>query len=133
MLFLFKKDYNLVRYFILIGIAAFAAYIITNGYSLLLVLLGPSIHAAHAVKNFLTTYLGMASLFEAVPVHTVNDFFFLMPVILLYFGGLGFLMTQLQKEQGLTRYFSVFALLIFLGCIHFWAWSDLARYFLPNS
>ncbi len=126
-MFLFDKAYHLIRYFLLIGIAAFVWYEFDGAQTFSFILMGPSIYLAHSLKMLLSSF-GIMMFLEAIPTSILNDYVLLLPVTLVYFFSLGFLAKQLKKEQGWIRYFSMIALICFVVFIHARAWSYLSDY-----
>ncbi len=129
---MYKKS-GIIYVFLVIGIAVFAGYQLSGGNVLLFTLIGPSIYFAHAIKHFAIITLGLSGLLQPASVSFVNDYIFLMPATILYFGVIGFQIQQLIKERGFIRHLSIFALLAFLGYLHYQAWVSLTGYLLPNA
>ncbi len=127
-----EKNAGVIFLFLLIGIVVFAGYLMSGGNLLFFLIIGPSIYFAHFLKNFAITTLGFSKLLAPLPASVVNDYVFLLPATLLYFGLIGFQIHQLLKEQGPIRHFSFLALLAFLGYIHYKAWTSLTGYLVSG-
>ena len=128
MFFLLKRSYRAFHFFLFLGVIAFALYQVKGVEILSLMLIGPSIYLAYFIKKLLITYLGFGPVLQTLPADTLNNFFFLMPVTIAYFGLIGFQITQLQKEHGWIRHISVIALVVFIGFIHYKTWGNLTAY-----
>jgi hypothetical protein len=126
------KDAGAILLFLVIGIIVFAGYQMSGGNLLFFLIIGPSIYFAHFLKTFAMTTLGFSPLIGTLPASAVNDYVFLLPATLLYFGMIGFQIHQLLKEQGPIRHFSFLALLAFLGYIHYKAWTSLTGYLVAG-
>ena len=120
-----KKVHHLIRYFIILGIIVFFGYIKRWRDDVFLVLIGPILYLIFALKEWL------GSLSVPLPKSQwANQFGFLLPFCLFYFGLLGFQLKQLWNERGKIRFLSLFALIFFILYIHYEAWGNLSGYFL---
>ncbi len=129
MAFLFKRAHHLVRYFLIFGVLSFAGYILKWNNSVFLALNGPPIYLSFQIKSWVLPYLTAVQETE-----TIDLYFFLMPVTLIYYTLVGFLLKQLWNERGLIRTLSLIALVGFLAYIHWKTWDNLTGYFtLPNG
>lgn len=117
--------HHLIRYFFLLGILFFVAYIKRWSDDLSLVLMGPALYLTQLIK---TT---AASVVSVPPNQNVVYYAFLLPVTILYYSFIGFQIKQLWNEKGPIRFISLFALIGFLVYIHFTTWKNLSAYFLP--
>ena len=119
-----KKIHHLIRYFVLIGIIVFIAYIKHWQDDIFLILIGPSIFLAYNARQTI------GSLITLPDSEMVNYLAFLMPLCLLYFGLLGFQLKQLWNERGKIRFLSLFAMIVFILYVHYASWKNLAPYFI---
>lgn len=126
MFFPFKRIHHLIRYFFILGLLSFVGYIQQWKEELFLLILGPPIYLAAGLRKAAVSYLGDVSF-----TRTLHLYLFLLPVVLFYFGLLGFLLKQLWNERGFMRTFSLFALIVFLLYIHYTTWTNLLGYFNP--
>jgi hypothetical protein len=122
----FKTIHHLIRYFLLIGILAFAGFALKWNDAIFFSLIGPPLYLAFHLKQALTSVVPIPS------SPTVNNYAFILPITLIYFGLLGFQMKQLWNERGFIRILSLFALILFLLYIHFWCWKNLLGYTTPH-
>lgn len=118
-----KKIHHLIRYFIFLAIAAFAGYVREINTDIFLIFVGPCIYLAHKVKSATAGLLGPVTLSQQTLLYA-----YLLPVMLIYYGLIGFMLKQLWNERGKTRLISVVGLLGFLVYIHFLAWKNLTAY-----
>lgn len=125
MTILFRKIHHLIRYFIILGILSFAGYAMQWQDNIFLLLNGPAIYIAQAIKNIVFSYLSNVPRSD-----TAELYIFLMPATIIYFGLTGFLLKQLWNERGFVRNFSIFMFVVFLGFIHWKTWHDLSAYFI---
>ncbi|HXV27912.1 MAG TPA: hypothetical protein VD913_03010 [bacterium] len=128
-----SKHPVMIYLFVLIGIIFFAIYELSGGNILFFIVVGPPIYFANAIKEFAMTTLGLSSFLQSLPRPVVNDYVFLFPATLLYYGAIGFLLQQLQKEHGFIRHVSLIALFVFLGYIHYKAWVNLTGYIVASA
>ena len=126
MLIKLPKIKHLSRYFLLIAIPLFFAYV--NHWldaRLLLSFLGPPIYLAEQLRLLTQSLL---------PVLEQTDNFrfyaLLLPCSLFYYGLLGLLVKQLWNEKGLVRLLSLLALIGFVVYIHYRASNSLIGYTL---
>lgn len=119
-----KKIHHLIRYFVLIGLVAFAFYWMFNDTDFSLMFTGPAIYLAYWLKQLI------APVFGGLPSSSIlNDFVFLLPVTIVYFGFIGFQLKQLWNERGIIRTVSLIALILFLIYIHYKAFDNLLGYY----
>ncbi len=123
-----KKIHHLIRYFLIGGIIAFVLYWITGGARFTLLFMGPPIYLVFWMKHTLSGLTG-----PLPSGHFINDFIFLLPTTLIYFGAFGFQIKQLWNERGVIRTISLVALIGFLLYVHFKSLSTLSAYFVPNA
>ena len=122
--FLPKKIHHLIRYFVMTGLVGFVFYWLFNGVSFSLIIIGPAVYLAYWFKQFVSSLIG------ALPSSSfLNDFVFLLPVTIVYFGLIGFQLKQLWNESGIVRTASLFALIVFLLYVHFKAFVNLSSYY----
>lgn len=119
--------------FLILGILAFVAYVTTEAMLLSLILMGPPLYAAGFLKKalspFLFSLLGADRSQESYWLDWQLNFFFVLPVTLLYFGIAGFQLNQLIRDKGWFHRLTFLALLGFLGFLHYIAWNDLEKYY----
>ena len=125
--FSLKKIHHLIRYFLAIGILVFVGYLKHWQDDLLLILIGPCLYLAYTAKIAIFSFISLPE------SKTLNDYFFLMPICILYFGLFGFQLKQLWNESGKIRFLSLFALITFVVYIHYTAWGNLSDYFLTPA
>ena len=119
-----KKIHHLIRYFVIVGLMAFAFYWMFNGTDFSLIIVGPAIYLAYWLKQL------ASSVFGTLPSSVVlNDFVFLLPVTIVYFGLIGFQLKQLWNERGIIRTVSLVALIVFLLYVHYKAFDNLLSYY----
>ncbi|MDP3921429.1 MAG: hypothetical protein Q8R76_11560 [Candidatus Omnitrophota bacterium] len=122
-----KKIGHLTRYFALIGIIAFLLFWVGISSKLSLIVIGPVIYLAYWIKSFISS-----SLFKIPASERINDFVFLLPLVIVYFAFVGFQLKQLWNEKGAVRFLSLIALSVFLVFVHFTAWKNLTAFYLLN-
>lgn len=140
--------------FLALGVGSFIAYRITNGSVNLLLVLGPAIFLANMLKtqslplvhwfqdkmaasktasletdNVVDIVEHVVKLWQPTPWQL--DFYFLLPVTLIYFLLIGLHLSHLSQEKGWLRFLSILALISFLGFIHYKAWMALGTYYRP--
>ena len=121
----FGAPRTLRRYFLVLGILSFATYLFQLHRGVSLVLAGPAMFISIWIKKFLYTYIPLpASDF-------IYNFFFMLPVTLLYYLGIGFLLKKLWQEQGIVRTVTILALVSFLVYLHFSTYQSLITYLTP--
>ncbi len=128
MKFQLKKIHHLIRYFLFFGIIAFIGYIQKWANGVFLPLLGPPLYMASGLKKLFVSYIWPLSSSKQI-----NEYGFLLPMTLFYFGFLGFQLKQLWNERGKVRFLSIFIFILFLVYVHFSAWKYIAGYFVPSS
>ncbi len=117
--------HHLIRYFFVLGVLAFVAYIKRWSDGISMIIMGPPLYLSYGLKNLLSGSLSIPN------TQTVNYYGFLLPVTVLYFSIMGFQLKQLWNETGKIRFISLFALSVFILYIHFKAWSSLSAYLTP--
>lgn len=128
MFFLLRQIQHLTRYFFLLGALAFFLFYRNTVPEVSTILMGPSVYLASFVKLYAGAF------FKDLPSsQKMNDFGYLLPVTMIYFTLIGFLFKQLWNERGPIRTMTIFALIGFLGFIHYLAWQFLSGYSLPNG
>ena len=110
---------GVLRYFLILGIFSFAAYLYFDGKEIFLALLGPALYLATVIAQTLEK-LGLS-----IPQ---QDLTCLLPSVLLYFGLFGFLFRKLMDESPLHRILSMAGLAVFMGYLHYLAWKNLLLY-----
>ena len=123
MFFLLRQVRHLTRYFAVLGVLVFGLYWTNGQHSVALLLIGPPIFLANFIKS------ALSGLIEVNWTNSIQDFGVLLPVTLLYYTILGFLIKKLWNERGFARSITLAALLGFLVFIHFMAWKTLTAYF----
>ena len=123
-----KKIGHLTRYFVLIGIIAFLLFRIGIISRIALIVIGPVIYLAYWIKNSISSLI-----FEIPASEAINDFVFILPMIIVYFAFVGFQLKQLWNERGLIRFLSLIALSGFLLFIHFISWKNLTAFYSVNA
>jgi len=117
------RFHHLVRYFVVFGIISFTGYVMEWVEKLFLLLCGPSLFVAYQVKAFVTKYL------PQIPnTPTTDHYAFLMPIVVIYYGVMGFLIKQLWNEKGLMRTVSLLCFVGFIGYIHLTTWKYLKAF-----
>lgn len=120
------KIKHLIRYLAAIGIVFFFAYWTGFRVEHTLIVMGPCLYLAAAVRDVLVR------LIPSLPSSKHMLYFgFLLPTTLLYFGVGSFLFKKLWNEKGLIRYASVAGFVVFLVYIHYTAWENLLDYLRP--
>ncbi len=115
----FQFHPGVLRYFLIVGIFSFAAYLYFDGNEIFLSLLGPALYLATAIAQTL----------ENLGVNIPHqDLTCLLPSVLLYFGLFGFLFRKLLDESPLHRILSMAGLAAFMGYLHYLAWENLLLY-----
>lgn len=115
--------HHLIRYFFLFGILAFVAYLKRWSDDASLVLMGPPLYMTYGLKNVIGSFVPLPS------SQNVTYYAILLPITILYFSFIGFMMKQLWNEKGPVRFISLFALIVFLAYIHYVTWKNLSAYF----
>ena len=116
--------HHLIRYFFILGILAFVAFIKKWSDDLALIPMGPPIYLTDLTERLISPAVGLP--------RTQNFIYyvFLLPITLFYFSLLGFQIKQLWNERGIIKYVSLVALLGFVFYIHLMAWKSLATLFV---
>ncbi len=118
--------------FLIVGIAAFALFIYTQGLPLVFLLIGPAIYIADMLQNvslpLVRSFAGTG--FNFTPFQL--DYFVLLPATLLYFGLIGFLLSHLLRDEGWLRNLTILALFAFAGFLHYMAWQQLEQFYIPR-
>ena len=118
--------HHLIRYFLILGIVAFVGYANHWQDDVFLFLIGPTLYLCAPLKKIIETVFGPIAYSSSI-----NLFGFVMPVVLVYFGLIGFQLKQLWNEQGFIRLLSLLALIGFLIFIHYRSWVSLSGYSVP--
>ncbi len=115
--------HHLIRYFFLLGILAFVAYLKRWSDDITLVVMGPSLYLTYGIKSAVSSIVALPS--------SQNFIYYavLMPVTIVYFSFIGFQIKQLWNEKGPIRFISLFAMFSFLIYIHYVTWKNLSAYF----
>ena len=121
------KIHHLIRYFLLLAIVFFVGYKERVGDPVFFFFMGPPIYLAFWLKRISSFYLGTLPSTPAV-----NDFGFLLPLTLLYFGLTAFQLKQLWNERGWIRGLSLLALVGFLFYVHYISGKNLSGYFVAG-
>ncbi len=119
--------HHLIRYFFILGILAFVAFIKKWSDDIALVPMGPPLFLTDALEKLISPALGLPRNQNFI------YYAFLLPVTLLYFSLLGFQIKQLWNERGAIKYISLIALFGFIIYVHYMAWKNLADLFLLPS
>lgn len=106
------------------GTLAFVGYLKEWNDNVFIPLLAPPIYLTHFLKNAVFTYLLPHRPVTSAVIH----FAFLLPITVIYFGFVGFLMKKLWNETGVIRFLSIFVLTGFLIYIHYQAGRFLLGY-----
>ena len=118
------RIHHLIRYFVLVSILIFVGYLKQWSDNIFLLFIGPPMYLAYGLKRMIAVYLW------ALPVGIrLNQYLFVMPLTVLYFGFVGFQLKQLWNERGFIRTLSLFFFLAFLIYIHHLTWKNLLGYF----
>ena len=126
MSFLLRQVRFLYIHFILLGLAIFAAHYFSIAESYLLILSGPAIYLASFIKQILIKFV------ELPKDQNSLELIFLLPIHILYFGLIGFLLKQIFSEKGLIKILTLLILIGFLGFIHVVSWKSLNLYLKPD-
>ncbi len=118
-----KKIHHLIRYFVFLAIGAFAGYVREINNEIFLIFVGPCVYLAQKLKSVFSSLLGTIHL-----SHSMSLYVFLLPVMLIYYALIGFMLKQLWNERGKIRYISVTVFSGFLVYIHYLAWKNLMAY-----
>ncbi len=124
-----RKIYR-IRLFLILGVLVYAAYLFTEGAPWFYTIIGPPLYAAYHIKAFLESYVSLTPLLEFMSAEAINDYVFLAPVTLIYFGLMGFILKNLQLERGGIKIISIMAFVLFIGFVHFVAWKAILAYYL---
>ena len=119
----FKKVHHLIRYFFVFATVIFIGYIKQFQDDVFLFLIGPPLYAAHTVKSLISD-----NLLSLPNTNLVNDYFFLLPICLIYFGFIGFQLKQVWNERGKIRFVILISFIIFIAYVHMTAAKTLALY-----
>ena len=117
-----KKIHHLIRYFLVFAAVIFIGYIKELQDDIFLLLIGPPLYIAHTLKSLINSIITLPN------TETVNNYFFLLPVCLLYFGFIGFQLKQLWNERGKVRFVILFSFIGFIVYVHLTAAKSLAVY-----
>lgn len=118
-----KKIHHLIRYFVFLAIGTFVGYVREINNDIFLIFVGPCVYLAQKVKGVLSSLIGAVHL-----SHSMSLYVFLLPVMLVYYALIGFMLKQLWNERGKIRYISVTVLSGFLIYIHYLSWKNLMAY-----
>lgn len=124
MAFSFNKIHHLIRYFLLLALVFFVAYIKEWSDAIFFPIMGPPIYLAYYLKSFINPFI---EFLEINPIH-MNQFGYLLPVTLVYFGLVGFFFKQLWNEHGFFKVVSLIALSGFLVYVHYLSGDILLKY-----
>lgn len=113
--------HHLIRYFFLLGVLSFVAYIKRWSDDASLIIMGPPLYLTYGIKKLLSGILPSS---QNIVYYAV-----LMPVTIFYFSAIGFMIKQLWNEKGPIRFISLFAMIGFLLYIHHTTWKNLSAYF----
>jgi hypothetical protein len=115
--------HHLIRYFFLIGVLSFVAYIKRWSDDASLIIMGPPLYLTYGLNTLISGFISLPSSQNFI-YYTI-----LMPVTIIYYSFIGFLIKQLWNEKGPIRFISLFALIGFLLYIHHTTWKNLSAYF----
>lgn len=115
--------HHLIRYFFVLGVISFVAYVKRWSDAVSLFIMGPPLYLSHGLKKILKDYVNLPD------TQTINYYAFLLPITVIYFSLMGFQLKQLWNETGKIRFISLFALIAFIAYIHYKAWGNLSAYF----
>jgi hypothetical protein len=121
----FKPPHQVIRYIILLGIFAFASFMMQWGKSFTLIFIGPVLYLAFALERFLGPLAGITNRSQMM-----LDYFYLLPITAVYFGFIGFILKQLLQERGWVGMISLITFIGFVLYIHHEAWQRLTGYFI---
>lgn len=113
-------------HFILFGLGVFAAHYFNMAASFLLILSGPAIYLATFFGQFLLKFI------ELPKDQNTLELVLLLPLHIVYFGLIGFLLKQISTEKGAIRILTFLIVVGFLGFIHFVSWNSLNLYLKPD-
>lgn len=120
------KIHHLIRYFLVLAVVALMGFVNHWQEDVFLFLVGPAIYLCVPIKNQIESFIGPVPFSSAV-----NHYGFLLPVLLIYFGLIGFQLKQLWNEQGLIKFVSLSALIAFLIFVHYKSWTNLTGFMTP--
>ena len=114
---------HLSRYFGVLGLLCFLGYWYTAYSYYFLAVLAPCFFLVYFLRHFGGTVS------DLLPNNaTSNKIFLLFPMVILYFGLLGFHLKNILNERGKIRWIIMLAFLGFLGYIHYLAFHELGLY-----
>lgn len=123
MRFKLRKIHHLIRYFVLLGVAAFFAYLKQWNDEITFYVIGPPLYLGYFLKQLISGYVSLPN------YANFNHFAILLPVTVFYFGLLGTLLKILWNEYGGMRVPTLLAYWGFLIFIHYFAAQNLLAYF----
>jgi len=123
-LFQLKKIHHLIRYFVMLGVAVFTAYMKHWNDEIIMFLLGPPLYLAYFLREQVATLITLPT-----GQVKINHFGFLLPVTVVYYGLVGSLLKALWNEIGPMRFPSFYAFLFFIFYVHYLAGKNLLGYF----
>lgn len=124
--FKLKRIHHLIRYFFLTGILIFFGYLQSWSEKIFLPLIGPILYLANILKSLIDASLGRLPFMEEYKYYV-----YVLPLTVIYFSLMGFLLKQLWNERGPARFISTTALIAFAVFIHYLAAKNLSLYFAP--
>jgi hypothetical protein len=129
----FLSRHRLFINFLILGILAFVAYVTTDALMLTFILIGPPLYAAGFLKKALSPLLfgllGGENPHQSYWQDWQLNFFFVLPVTLLYFGLIGFQFNQLLNDKGWFHRLTFLVMLGFICFLHYITWNDLGKYY----
>jgi hypothetical protein len=119
-----KRVRRLGIYFLILGVVSFLGYLYKGLGNFFLIFLGPALFLAAWLRRF------GGPLVEMTPHEPLfNNYLLLLPVTLLYFGLVGWLLKNIiNKERGAVRILMLALFLLFLLYVHSVAFRELGLY-----
>ena len=118
-----KRIHHLARYSGVLGLLAFLGYRFTPYSDYFLSLVGPPIFVTYWLRvkgTVVTHFIPNEPLF--------NDYLFLLPLTVLYFGYIGFQLKNILNERGKFRSLLLLVFTVFLIYVHRAAFQELRLY-----
>ena len=119
-----RKIHHLIRYFVLMGLASYAAYIKSWNNDVNYYVMGPPIYIGYFIRS------GLLSVLPSLGANSGFSYYgILLPITCLYFGLVGTLLKILWNEYGTMRFPTFFAFCGFLVFIHYFSGQFFIGYF----
>lgn len=106
-----------VSFFIAFGILGEWLLWKTGANRILLFVMSPVLNISHWIQKILPAQNNWSSL--------TNEFVFVFPIVLFYFGLSGFWLAQIYRESGFLKYLLLISFAVFFAVIHWQAFEYL--------